>query len=515
MTSRRSFYRKIAYLVAIALLLLPLFWLSVPATKDSAGGVLARSRAECGLSEAQLGEIDPTSETIKLATFGLRGVAANVLWEKANRYNMKKDWTNLSATLEQIAKLEPHFIPVWRFQAWRVSYNVSAEFDDYRGRYRWVIKGINFLKEGIRYNENEPVLYWDVGWFTAQKIGRADEHKQFRRLFKEDDDFHGSRPPELRDNWLVGKESFAEAEELVEAGASLRKMSPVLFYSEQPMCQMNYSEALEEEGIFEEKARLSWNQAGRQWHQYGAREIPTSFGDVIRLNDRGASLDRVAELRAQLEEMVPPGLREQIVEERKARLTDAERQVMEIPVSERTMEQHQTAAAVDQKLRVTDEQLAERLTGDQRSLGLELAKKLAETERIADIIGRYQDIVNFEYWRRRADLEQTPQALLARKRIYEARQAFEEQTNLRLAKEKYEEGLTAWRALLDSEQFPGLVQDRDLGRDLIEMIQTYRRILDACDEPFPQDFILQDVVDLHKDQLEQPWPEDGAKEGSN
>ncbi|MFH1268923.1 MAG: hypothetical protein ABIK89_24620 [Planctomycetota bacterium] len=515
MTSRRSFYRKIAYLVFIGLLLLPLSYLSQPATnrakegQGGRGGVLAQLRAEYKLSEAQLGEIDPTSETLKLATFGMRGVAANVLWGKAKRYDMKKDWTNLSATLEQIAKLEPHFIPVWRYQAWRVSYNVSSEFDDYRGRYRWVIKGIDFLKEGIRYNENEPVLYSDVGWFTAQKIGRADEHKQFRRLFKEDDDFHGSRPPELRDNWLVGKESFLEAEKLVEGGASLRKVSPVLFYSQAPMCQMNHSEALEEDGIFEEKARIAWNRAGREWDAFGNREIPTSFpGIIIRLNGRAESMKDVEDLRAQFEALVPPGLREEVAERRKADLTDSERQTMEIPVAERTEEQHRAAAEAGRKLQVTDEQLAEQLTGAQRSSALELAKALAEADRLTTIIGRYQEVVNYEFWARRAQIEQTPQALLARKRVYEAHQAFAEQTNLQLAKTKYEEGLASWRELLDAPQFPGLVQDANLGEELMETIQMYRGILDACDEPFPKDFILQDIVDLHKHRLDEPWEEE-------
>ena len=507
MTSQRSFILKIVYLVLIGVLLLPLSFFSQPG-----GGLLAWLRDYYKLSEAQLGEIDPASETIKLATFGLRGVATIFLWEKSNKYDREKDWTNLSATLQQIAKLEPHFIAVWRFQAWRVSYNVSAQFDDFRGRYRWVIKGINFLKEGIRYNENEPVLHWDVGWFTAQKIGRADESKQFRRLFKEDDEFHGSRPPVLRDNWLVGKDSFAEAEELVEGGASLKKMSPVLFYSERPMCQMNYSEVLEEDGIFEEKARLSWNKAGREWHEYGARDIPTTFrttlGEpiVIGLNDRASKEESVKELRAQLDAMTP-GLRDEALQEQKDRLMEQEREVIETSFDERTQQQHDVAAEAGRKLRITHEQVAQRLSGAQRSRALELAKKLTELERITGIIRRYQDIVNFEYWHRRAIMEQTPQALDARQLIYEARQAFVEATNLALAKEKYEQGLAKWRELLDLPEFEGLVEDRNIGDDLVDAIKLYRRILDARDEPFPQDFILQDILDRHQE--EELPPEEG------
>ena len=85
---------------------MPLFWLSQPATnavkgvQGSPGGKLAQLRDQYHLSQAQLGQIDPTSVTIKLATLGMRGVAANILWEKANDYKMKKDWTNFGATLE-------------------------------------------------------------------------------------------------------------------------------------------------------------------------------------------------------------------------------------------------------------------------------------------------------------------------------------------------------------------------------------------------------------------------------
>jgi len=505
MTSRRSFYRKIAYLLVIGILVLPLLYLGMPATsgmRGGQGGKLAQLRSKHGLSEAELGQIDPTSETIKLATFGMRGVAANILWEKANRYDKKKDWTNLSATLQQIAKLEPHFISVWRFQAWRASYNVSAQFDDYRGRYQWVIKGINFLKEGIRYNENEPKLYWDVGWFTSQKIGRADEHKQFRRLFREDDDFHGSRPPELRDNWLVGKESFVEAEELVDKGASLGNMSPVLFYAQGPMCQMNYAEALEDDGIFEEKARLAWNRASREWYEYGDRDLLSTFGDVIQLNDRQRYHQMTEDLRAQLDAMLP-GIQEKIAEERRAALSALERETIETPPEDRTEEQHRLAAEVNRKLKVTYEDAAKRLIGAERGRALDLAEKLSEAERIGNIIGRYQDLVNYEYWHRRAAVEQTPQALEARKLFYEGRRAFVEQTNLPLAREKYEAGMAKWREVLDSAKFPGLVEDSEFARELIDAIKVYRRILDASDEPFPENFILRDILERHKDLVEE------------
>jgi hypothetical protein len=112
--------------------------------------------------------------------------------------------------LEQMTKLQPNFYSVWDFQAHNLSYNISVEFDDYHDRYSWVMKGIEFLRQGITYNLREPRLLGRMGWFIGQKVGRADEKKQYRRLFKADDEFHerdrpGRTLPE-RDNWLVARE---------------------------------------------------------------------------------------------------------------------------------------------------------------------------------------------------------------------------------------------------------------------------------------------------------------------
>ena len=194
--SGQNFIRKVIYMALMAALLLPLSLLSQPSTvavegrPATPGGILARERDEFKLGQGNLGKIDPASETIKLATLGMRGVAANLLWSKAEECKLKEDWTGLSATLEQIANLQPNYISVWRFQAWNLSYNISAEWDDYHDRYYWVIKGIEFLEKGIDYNAHEPRLLTDVGWFSSHKIGKSDERLQYRRLFREDDEFH-------------------------------------------------------------------------------------------------------------------------------------------------------------------------------------------------------------------------------------------------------------------------------------------------------------------------------------
>ena len=164
MNPQRSFLRKVVYLAAIGALLGPLFWLSQPATSDvkeakgRPGGLLAQLRQHYHISQTELGRVDLTSETIKLATLGMRGVAADILWAKAEKLPDEEGLTNFSATLEQITKLQPNFIGPWHYQAWNLSYNVAAAFDDYHDKYYWVIRGVKLPPGGHRHNEHEPRL---------------------------------------------------------------------------------------------------------------------------------------------------------------------------------------------------------------------------------------------------------------------------------------------------------------------------------------------------------------------
>jgi hypothetical protein len=500
MNPRSSFLRKIVYLVAMGVLLGLLYFFGHPSTIDTPehkgmpGGFLAQARQRAGLSQTQLGDIDPTSETIKLATFGLRGVAALVLWEKANDYKMKEDWANFAATLNQIIKVEPHFITVWIHQGWNMSYNVSVEFDDYRDRYHWVIKGINFLKEGMDYNKYEPRLVWEYAWTIAQKIGRADEHKQYRRLFKADDEFHGSRPLALRDNWLVGKEWFQESIRLADSlGKGVGGKSPLIYLSDPPMAQMNYSDAIEEEGTFGEVARRAWKTAAEDWHRFGSLPIPSSWEEALYLNNQEKEEELGKKLAAELDAL-QPGLREEIRQKKREQLTAKQLAAYETPPEKRTDQQYQLAAEAEERLQVTHEEVARKIKGPHRAEAKKLAGEAAKHEQTAVYIHRYRDTVNFNYWRLRAEVEQSDEALQARKFIYQGNQAFRD-ADLNAARTAYDQGLLLWRQVLD--KFPALVEDEITGSDLMDIIREYDRILKQRGETFPQDFILQDIVDRY------------------
>jgi hypothetical protein len=510
MTERTSFYHKLGYLLAILVLAIPIVWLSRPAHISSesdeltgrkrltGGGKLAQLREKYNLAQVNLGEVDPASETIKLATLGLRGVAVNVLWSEANKAKMKEDWTGLTAILEQLAKLQPNFITFWKFQAWNLTYNVSVEFDDYNDRYYYVIRGIKFLREGADFNIDNPQLLWDLGWFIGQKIGRADEYVQYRRLFKADDEFHKDAPErtmEDRDNWLVGKEWYLKAIEAVDfRNKSLGRKSPRDFYSSPAKSQMNYAEAVEEDGAFE-KAKRAWQKAGEEWRKFGNVPIEHSTGVKMLLGSQKILEKDLADRRAKLDAMQPDARKKLLAEKRQALKPD-ERQLLDLPREKLKPEQAQQRAMLDYKVTVTDREVAQRIARDQpakANQALQMASDIERQDILLQYTINYKHDANFDYWQNRADFEQTSDAIDARRYMFEAKKALH-LADVQTSRQLYEKGFAKWRAVIDA--FPAVVdEEQTLGGDILDFIKAYKRVLDQFEDHIGENFPLWDVIE--------------------
>ena len=328
MTQQKLFYRKVFYIALIAVLIFPLYMLGNPARRDGGGGLLADRRNELRLSEANLGEIDPAGSAMKLATFGMRGVAVSLLWNRSLEYEKRSDWDNVVATANQITMLEPHFITIWDFVGWKLAYNASAQFDDYRERYRWVIRGFEFVQEGTTYNQESPKLYVRAGWTISQKIGIADEKKQYRRLFREDGELeqrqrereekYPSLPklPTAKDNWLFGCEFYKTAERCFESngGKGIGNETRLLFYGRAPMNRIRYAEWIEIDGcglnrenapVFDaEHCAAAWKKAQDDWNEYANRVVAPTIEDNTEPGTyRRTSLNLQKEKRAEMDRL--------------------------------------------------------------------------------------------------------------------------------------------------------------------------------------------------------------------
>ena len=302
---------------------------------------------------------------------------------------MKKDWTNLGATLNQITKVQPNFINVWSNQAWNLAYNVSVEFDDYRQRYRWVIKGIDFLKEGIKYNERQPRLQWDMGWTISQKIGKADEQQRVPQTVQ-----GRRRLPRVATHGvarqLAGRQGMVRPRgRNGRRGRADGGQGP----ADLPLQRTDVPDELcREPGKGRHLRRGGQSAPGSapptSWQRYGNEEIPTSFVDettqqpiVIRLNDQEMHEQTAKQLVAKLDAL-QPGLREKMIAETPAALTTgptrgpryAARKTHRQAISSWPRRPKQAIA-------VTHNEVARRIKGPKHDEAIKLAKQAANTNR--------------------------------------------------------------------------------------------------------------------------------------
>lgn len=507
MNRRSSYYRKIIYGVVIALLLYPIALLGAPAvsSQGNQGGTLAQLRNENRLGQANLGEIDPASETIRLATLGMRGIAVTMLWNKANNYKMTENWTEFSETLRQLSRLQPYFVSFWRYQAWNLSYNVSVEVDAVEDRYYYVRKGIDFLKEGTGFIRDSPYLLDELGWFIGNKIGRADEHVLYRKLFKSDDDFHpADRPQSQRDSWLVSKIYYDQGVEAADSKrGSIGNKTPSVFFEKPARSLISYADAIEEEGVFGRRAKDAWEDAYDEWLKFGNRELRASNGMMIRLADLEKWQEEATQLGEQLDRM-EPGLLTRMREEAEASITDEERNAMSVDVMERTPAQSKLATAAADRLNITYGRIADELARTQPDKAVEARRLVARIEE-ATARQRYiksnRDTTAYVFWEDRCEFEQDRDVLEARALAYDAKEVFAEGAAPE-AKRLYDRSFELWANALN--EYPDIEPDSTIGSDIMETLEDYEKLLAQLDlglaDPEIGDaFPLWEIVEANSD----------------
>ena len=285
---------------------------------------LSEQKKKKDLGEAAIGQVDTGSFMLKLALLGgARGVAANVLWTRAEELKREQDWDRMASTVDLITKLQPHFLSVWTFQGWNLAYNVSVEWDAPEDKYDWIKKGIKFLQDGVKKNRKSPDLIWDTAWTYYHKIGFADEAIILRKLFRDDDDedFKSYLDPQTQlrvirnDNFQLGYGWFSRSVKLVDdkeegvqrvatsVEANLDYVDPVpqrkgrpgdlAFRSMPAHAQTRYATSLEKMSMidvpatFGEVAKNEWDLARKEWVKFGVFEFEAfnNAAEKIHLDD--------------------------------------------------------------------------------------------------------------------------------------------------------------------------------------------------------------------------------------
>lgn len=533
-----TFARKIIYIALIGILLIPLSLISRPASRaalvggdDEAGNKslakLAQLRDKYELSQAKMMEIDPASETMKLASLGLRGVAVNMLWMQAIEHKKKENWDQMASTLNALIKIQPNFIKVWEYQAHNMSYNISVEFDDYEYRYHWVKKGINFLTEGIPYNYTDHRMTDNLGFFSGMKIGRSDERFQFRRLFRADSDFHEQMREWVEpdsyftreyeyDNWLLAYQWYDRSRNLVASEIGQQHISDMMFLRKRPMQMINAAGGLQDEFKTEETIQESWRAGGEEWKEYGEREIRNSQGLTFTLESL-AELDvKLTRLRAELDEMIP-GVRDELMQDVKqqANLTNSEKEALQIPVDERDDEQLALAREANQRLLKIDREIDLKImtfANKEAQTGRKALRVYEEIRKVLDqmkFIESYSGTVNYQYWKLRTITEAGNAAAGARQSMFDASEMkrrsifddeylFDQETGEKNIIQEgaislYLDSFRKWKDVLD--EFPRLYEG-EMADDITDAVKNYYDMIRVSGIEWPTDFPLQNLIDF-------------------
>ena len=112
------------------------------------------------------------AEGVLAAMGGLRAIAAEVVWFRADRLQEEGRYVELAQLAETLAFLEPHTPEVWSYAAWNLAYNVSVMMPTAADRWRWVLAAIRLLRDsGLRLNPGSSELCRELAWLFELKIG--------------------------------------------------------------------------------------------------------------------------------------------------------------------------------------------------------------------------------------------------------------------------------------------------------------------------------------------------------
>lgn len=530
MTQTTPFVRKAVYLALVGALLIPVSLLSRPASRAQsgevadAGGIVSQMRQDYRLSQSQLSDIDPTSETMKLATLGLRGVAVNLLWAQANEQKKKEEWDGFEATLNALIKIQPNFVKVWEFQAHNLSYNISAEFDDFEYRYAWVRKGILFLAGGIPYNLREHKILDGLGDFLGMKIGNADEKAQFRRMFREDADLHSELAryidPQLyyhpsfgHDHWRMAYWWYDRSEKLVESGESVKRTNDLVYYMKRPSQIRHQAIALQDEFRTNDAISEIWREAADEWRVYGNRTIVTSRGSEITLNGLAPKFTELARLRRQLDQLAP-GIRDERMAQVYLAMNMPEEDIRlaKLPLDQVPDDQmgrfRAMMAAINDQMGEIDLLVYEQVPAEKQVEARQLLDEINGIRSTLALTDQYQGTSNYLYWIDRCAEECDPEGVRARQAWFDAdelrrKSVFDDEMSVdpatgekRVARQGAISALNTvfrlYKELL--HRFPTL-ETGDITESLIDTAKDYNKMLSVAGQEWPDDFPLQKLVD--------------------
>ncbi len=126
----------------------------------------------------------PAAELIVAGLGGFRGLAAEVIWFRADRLWDEGRYGELAQLASWLTFLEPHSAEIWSYASWNLAYNVSVVMPTAADRWRWVKAGLYLLLyDGLRLNPSDPLLYKALSDMFRFKLGSdSDDAAPYYRM---------------------------------------------------------------------------------------------------------------------------------------------------------------------------------------------------------------------------------------------------------------------------------------------------------------------------------------------
>jgi hypothetical protein len=201
-----------------------------------------------------------------------------------------------------------------------------------------------------------------------------------------------------------------------------------------------------------------------------------------------------------LEELVP-NARKELTEKKIAAIPNEKvRELLRRDPAKRSVDESQIAVQYADRIYVSWREIALSAPAEDaklRTKTLDLANNIKTLEeRIQEIDNSFSHL-NIKYWDIRVQAESTEAMQDARRLTYEADQ-LKKQAKPDEAIARYDEAWLKWRKVFN--EFPLMRDDSSISDDVMDEIKKYRKAHSEALRKFPENFILQDVVEIIENQ---------------
>mgnify|MGYP001601838962 CR=1 FL=1 len=105
-----------------------------------------------------------------VALGGFKPLLVDYLWMKQDKLQEDKQFEEIVLLLSIIARLQPRFTEVWSFNAYHLIFNIAAQENTPQAKWHWVKSGLDYIKEGMRFNPDNAHLTQWLAFFYYQRI---------------------------------------------------------------------------------------------------------------------------------------------------------------------------------------------------------------------------------------------------------------------------------------------------------------------------------------------------------